>query len=93
MEQEKIHEKGFGFDFGKMKVSNKVFEDIALDLNALKETNKNYANKQVVLKALADQYLIFSIVHLVFIFVFVIILPKCIGMIGILCLKLPIQLQ
>lgn len=38
-----------------MKVSNKVFEDIALDLNALKETNKNYANKQVVLKALADR--------------------------------------
>ena len=38
-----------------MRVSNKTYEDIALDLNALKETNKNYANKQVVLKALADR--------------------------------------
>ena len=57
--QKEIHDKGFGMgsslEFGKMKVGKKSLQDAALDLGALKQVNKNYGNKAVVLKALANK--------------------------------------
>lgn len=41
--------------YNKIKVSAKTLEDAVLDLGALKAANKNYSNKNVVLKALADK--------------------------------------
>ena len=56
--QEEIHSKGFGMsdlEFGKIKVGKKVLDDAIFDLGALKAANKNYGNKAVVLKALANK--------------------------------------
>ena len=57
--QKEIHDKGFGMgsslEFGKMKVGKKTLQDAALDLGTLKQVNKNYGNKAVVLKALANK--------------------------------------
>lgn len=38
-----------------MSIGKKKYEDIALDLDSLKSTNRNYNNKKSVLKALADR--------------------------------------
>lgn len=57
--QKEIHDKGFGMgsslEFGKMKVGKKTLQDAALDLGSLKQISKNYGNKAVVLKALANK--------------------------------------
>lgn len=42
-------------EFGKMKVGKKTLQDASLDLNTLKQVNKNYNNKATVLKALANK--------------------------------------
>ena len=41
--------------YGKMKVGVKSLEDATLNLGALKQGNKNLANKPLVMKALAEQ--------------------------------------
>jgi hypothetical protein len=58
--QKEIHDKGFGMgksdlEFGKMKVGKKTLEDVALDLGTLKQANKNYRNKNAIIKALVDR--------------------------------------
>ena len=54
--QKEIHAKGFGMgslEFGKIKVGKKTLTDAALDLNVLKQTQKNYNSKVEILKALS----------------------------------------
>ena len=41
--------------YGKMKVGVKSLEDATLNLGALKNGNKNLANKALIMKALAEQ--------------------------------------
>lgn len=41
-------------EFGKIKVGRKTLQDVAIDLNILKQSNKNYNNKMTILKALAN---------------------------------------
>ena len=41
--------------YGKMKIGVKSLEDATLNLGALKQGNKNLANKSLVMKALAEQ--------------------------------------
>jgi hypothetical protein len=58
--QETIHEKGFAMgqdilNYGKIKVGISSLDDAVLNLNSLKGTNKNYHNKSLVMKALADR--------------------------------------
>lgn len=56
--QDSIHSKGFNMghaQFNLMKTGKGVLEDAALDLGTLKAVNRNYANKNLVLKALADR--------------------------------------
>lgn len=55
--QELIRSKGFNFydtNFGKIKVGVKTLEDATVNLGALCNTNKNYGNKAMILKALAS---------------------------------------
>jgi hypothetical protein len=40
--------------YGKMKIGVKSLEDATLNLGALKQGNKNLANKPLVMKALAE---------------------------------------
>jgi hypothetical protein len=40
--------------YGKMKVGVKSLEDATLNLGALKTGNKNLANKNLIMKALAE---------------------------------------
>ena len=42
-----------GLEFGKIKVGKKTFTDVALDLNSLTQTQKNYNNKAEIIRALA----------------------------------------
>lgn len=55
--QEEIHNKGFKIvnEYGKIKIGNKILEDALLDIDAAQNVKKNYNNKAVVLKALADK--------------------------------------
>ena len=46
---------GSSLEFGKMKIGRKTLQDAALDLDALKQTNKSYNDKNKILKALADK--------------------------------------
>ena len=46
---------GSSLEFGKMKIGRKTLQDAALDLNTLKQANKNYGNKANILKALANK--------------------------------------
>lgn len=40
--------------YGKIKVGVKTLEDATINLESLKTANKNYGNKGLILKALAD---------------------------------------
>ena len=40
--------------YGKIKVGMKTLGDATLALGSLTETNRNYGDKRVILKALAD---------------------------------------
>ena len=42
-------------EYGKIKVGVKTLDDATFNLSALATTNRRLGNKQVVLKALADQ--------------------------------------
>ena len=42
-------------DYGKIKVGVKSLDDALLNLGSLKTANKNYADKRVVMRALADR--------------------------------------
>ena len=56
--QDSIHSKGFNMghaQFNLMKTGKGVLQDAVLDLGTLKAINRNYANKSLVLKALADR--------------------------------------
>ena len=53
--QEEIHAKGFGMDFGRMKIGKKTLEEAVLDLTTLKQANKSYNDKQKILRALANR--------------------------------------
>ena len=60
--QQEIREKGFNLynttdgpvSYGKIKVGVKTLQDATLTLGALATANRNYGNKTVILKALAD---------------------------------------
>ena len=63
--QEAIHNKGFSMnnrrqtyegpiDYGKIKIGTKTVEDAVLQLGALQQVDKRFANKHVILKALAE---------------------------------------
>jgi hypothetical protein len=59
--QQSIHDKGFslgGVDYAKMKIGPQTLENAILNLGTLKEAEKNYSNKNFILKALADRDLI-----------------------------------
>ena len=59
--QQSIHDKGFsmgGTEYAKMKVGSSTLENAILNLGSLKETEKNYSNKNFILKALADKDLV-----------------------------------
>ena len=57
--QDEIREKGFDMtritDYGKIKVGVKTLDDAILNLGSLKAANKNYGDKKIILKALADK--------------------------------------
>lgn len=57
--QKEIHSKGFGMgnslEFGRMKVGKKTLDDAALDLSILKSANRNFNNKEAIIKALANK--------------------------------------
>lgn len=58
--QEEIHEKGFNFhdsDYAKTKIGVKSVSDAALSLGVVRKININYGNKQLILKALAENNL------------------------------------
>ena len=58
--QEEIHEKGFNFhdsDYAKTKTGVKSVSDVALSLGVVRKININYGNKQLILKALAENNL------------------------------------
>ena len=55
--QQEIREKGFDMGtstYGKMKVGVKTLDDAVLNLGSLKTAERNYGDKRIVLKALAD---------------------------------------
>ena len=54
--QEEIRSKGFIVkDYGKIKVSTTTLNEATLNLGTIAAANKNYGNKALVLKALAEQ--------------------------------------
>ena len=57
--QQEVHDKGFDMNvqtsYGRMKLGVKTLEDATLNLSAFKAVNKNLANKNYILKALAEQ--------------------------------------
>ena len=59
--QEQIREKGFDIiggnptEYGKIKVGVKTLDDATLNLGAIKNANRNLADKRIILKALAEQ--------------------------------------
>ena len=60
--QDQIHSKGFSMndpqpqvDFNRMKVGVKTLDDAVLSLGTLKTADRNFANKNTILQALADQ--------------------------------------
>lgn len=51
--QQEIHEKGF--DFGRLKVSNKFLDDVSYTLDAYKRQERTYYTKDKIIKALMDK--------------------------------------
>jgi hypothetical protein len=63
--QDEIREKGFNIvenrrgyegpiDYNKIKTGTKTLDDAVLNLGSLRKINRDYGNKDVVLKALAE---------------------------------------
>ena len=58
--QQEIHKKGFALSeksivqYGKIKVGTKTLEGATLNLGALRAANRNYGDKNVIMKALAN---------------------------------------
>ena len=65
MEQDRqasIRQKGFDMtgktDYGRIKVGMKTLEDAVLNLSSIKDNKRNFHNKGLIMKALAEKDLV-----------------------------------